>query len=67
MESAALSIIWEVALSPPMRPDGRAEWHGVYRQAAHLVPQCWALDEVEPYLRGFIAAVEDASLGMEPA
>ena len=75
----ALSVTCEVALAPPMRSDGRADWEGVYRQAAalaaagvdtlatHLVPQCRSLDELEPYLRGFIGAVQQASLGVEPA
>jgi probable F420-dependent oxidoreductase len=75
----ALSVTCEVALAPPMRANGRADWEAVYRQAGalvaagvdtlatHLVPQCRSLDEVEPYLRGFIAAVADAASKLEPA
>jgi probable F420-dependent oxidoreductase len=80
----ALSVTAEVALHPPLLGDGRADWDAVYQQAAslvaagvdtlatHLLPQCRRLDEVEPYLRGFIEAVETASLGanslgVEPA
>jgi probable F420-dependent oxidoreductase len=75
----ALRVTAEVALHPPSRSDGRADWDAVYRQAAavaaagadtvatHLVPHCRDLAEVEPYLRGFRAAIEQACLGVEPA
>ena len=78
-DPAALAVTAEVSLDPPRKADGRADWNAVYDQAArlvatgvdtlatHLVPQCRDLGEVEPYLRGFIAAVQEASLGVEPA
>jgi probable F420-dependent oxidoreductase len=78
-DPASLAVTGEVALSPPSKADGRADWEAVYAQAAqlvragvdtlatHLVPQCRHPDEVEPYLRGFMAAVEAASAGVETA
>jgi hypothetical protein len=29
------------------------------------VPHCWEPGEIEPYLRGFMAAVQEASSGVE--
>jgi probable F420-dependent oxidoreductase len=68
-----LKVTAEVPLHLPIKADGRCDWDATYTEAArlvrtgvdvlatHLVPQCRDPSEIEPYLRGFMAAVEAAS------
>jgi probable F420-dependent oxidoreductase len=76
---ADLKVTAEVPLHPPLKADGRADWDAVYAEAqrlvrtgvdvlaTHLAPHCREPGEIEPYLRGFMAAVEEASPGVEVA